>query len=199
MVTYMRASAAVLALLLIGACASVAKRGGSSGAGAGRGAEYAETGDGWPGRVEARIERARPIVIAAAAEFELPQDLLLGLIWVESRFQPNAVSRVGARGLTQLMPGTAGDMAERLGLPRDDARPHDPIFAVRAGAAYLRLLLDRFQGDLNSALAAYGAGPGRIRKRLRRDGGLPKGARRYAGKVQRARRRFMPPRSLPRS
>lgn len=132
------------------------------------------------------------MVLAAAAEFELPSDLLLGLIWVESRFKPDAVSRVGARGLTQLMPGTAGDMAERLGMARGAARPHDPRFAIRAGAAYLRLMLDKFQGDTNSALAAYGAGPGRVRKRLRRDGGLPKGARRYAGKVQRARRRFRP-------
>ena len=144
-----------------------------------------------PGRPPAaRIERARPLVMAAAAEFKLPPDLLLGLIWVESSFKPNAVSRVGARGLTQLMPGTAGDMAERLGMARREARPHNPTFAIRAGAAYLRLLLDKFKGDVNSALAAYGAGPGRIGRRLRKDGGLPKGARRYAGKVQRARRRF---------
>ncbi len=183
----MRANVAVLALLVIGACASVAKRPGAS---------VSEQGidddTPWPKRVEDRIERAKPIVLAAAAEFELPVDLLFGLIWVESRFRPDAVSHAGARGLTQLMPGTAGDMAERLGMTRSAAAPHNPRFAVRAGAAYLRLMLDKFQGDVNSALAAYGAGPGRIRKRLRKDGGLPAGARRYAGKVQRARRRFRP-------
>ncbi len=179
----MRVSTGVVALIAMGACASVVQRppGPKEGSAA------------WPRTTDGRIERARPLVLSAAAEFELPADLLLGLIWVESRFRPDAVSRVGARGLTQLMPGTAGDMAERLGLPRHAARPHDPTFAVRAGAAYLRLLLDKFQGDVNTALAAYAAGPGRVRRRLRKDGGLPRRARRYAGKVQRARRRFRPP------
>ncbi len=190
MVTYMRASAAVLALLVIGACASVSRRAPEGGREGGGVWDGVADGGKWAGGTAARIERARPLVMAAAAEFKLPPDLLLGLIWVESRFKPNAVSRVGARGLTQLMPGTAGDMAERLGMARREARPHNPTFAIRAGAAYLRLLLDKFKGDVNSALAAYGAGPGRIGRRLRKDGGLPKGARRYAGKVQRARRRF---------
>jgi len=180
--TYMRVSTGVLALVAMGACASVAQRPTT---------EWLNDKPApWPRTTDGRIERARPLVVAA--EFELPTDLLLGLIWVESRFRPDAVSGAGARGLTQLMPGTAGDMAERLGLPRHAARPHDPSFAVRAGAAYLRLMLDKFHGDVNTALAAYAAGPGRVRKRLRKDGGLPSRARRYAGKVQRARRRFRP-------
>ena len=178
----MHAIAASIALVLIGACATVARPP----------APRAEATATWPDTlpIDARIEHAKPLVLAACEEFDLAPDLMMALIWVESRFQPGAVSRAGARGLTQLMPGTAGDMAERLGMARGAAAPHDPTFAVRAGAAYVRLLLNRFQGDINTALAAYATGPGRVRKRLRKDGGLPGPARRYAGKVQRARKRF---------
>lgn len=125
----------------------------------------------------------------AADEFRLPTDLLLGLIWVESRFDPDAVSHAGARGLMQLMPGTACDMARLL--DEDEADPHDPCFAVRAGAAYLARMRDKF-GDVNVALAAYACGPGRVRRALKKTGRVPAAGVRYARKVQRARKRFAP-------
>lgn len=86
--------------------------------------------------------------------------LLEALIWQESRWRAAAVSRVGARGLTQLMPGTA----RALGVD-----PRDPIAAIEGGARYLRQQLDRFDGDVERALAAYNAGPGRVL----RAGGIP--------------------------
>ncbi|MWC42145.1 transglycosylase SLT domain-containing protein [Sphingomonas carotinifaciens] len=86
--------------------------------------------------------------------------LLEALIWQESRWRAAAVSRVGAQGLTQLMPGTA----RTLGVD-----PRDPIAAIEGGARYLRQQLDRFDGDVERALAAYNAGPSRVL----RAGGIP--------------------------
>ena len=142
----------------------------------------------WP----SRARHFGALVMAAADEFGVPRDLMLGLVWVESRFNPAAVSRAGARGLTQLMPATARGMARRLGVDPKRADPHEPRFAARAGAAYLSLMLKRFGGAETCALAAYNAGPGRVHKALLRRGRLPKRALGYAYSVQRARRRFAP-------
>jgi len=92
--------------------------------------------------------------------FDLSPSLLEALVWQESRWRPNAVSHAGARGLAQLMPGTA----RYLGVD-----PDDPMQNLEGGARYLREQLDRFDGDLEKALAAYNAGPGRVI----RAGGIP--------------------------
>lgn len=88
-----------------------------------------------------------------ARRFDLSPALIEALVWQESRWHPGAVSPVGARGLAQLMPGTARE----LGV---DAR--DPFANLEGGARYLREQLDRFDGNLEKALAAYNAGPGRV-------------------------------------
>jgi soluble lytic murein transglycosylase-like protein len=84
---------------------------------------------------------------------EISPHLLEALVWQESRWNPSAVSRAGAIGLAQLMPGTARDLG---------VDPRDPIQNLAGGARYLRQQLNRFDGDVEKALAAYNAGPGRV-------------------------------------
>lgn len=81
-------------------------------------------------------------------------------MWQESRWREGAVSPVGARGLAQLMPGTARMLGVDAG---------DPAANLEGGARYLRAQLDTFGGDVEKALAAYNAGPGRVA----RAGGVP--------------------------
>jgi soluble lytic murein transglycosylase-like protein len=97
---------------------------------------------------------------AAAKTYNVDPALLRGLIRQESNFNPNAGSPAGARGLTQLMPGTAA----ALGVD-----PSVPAQAIEGGAKYLRQQLDKFGGDPAKALAAYNAGPGAVQ----RYGGVP--------------------------
>jgi soluble lytic murein transglycosylase-like protein len=97
---------------------------------------------------------------AAAKKYNVDPALLRGLIRQESNFNPNAGSPAGARGLTQLMPGTAA----ALGVD-----PSVPAQAIEGGAKYLRQQLDKFGNDPAKALAAYNAGPGAVQ----RYGGIP--------------------------
>jgi len=116
-------------------------------------ADPARHAAGIPPRYHAKI-------LELAARFDLSPSLLEAVVWQESRWNENAVSPVGAQGLAQLMPGTA----RYLGV---DSR--DPFQNLEGGARYLREQLDRFDGDLEKALAAYNAGPGRVE----RAGGIP--------------------------
>ena len=100
-------------------------------------------------------ERYKAKVAELAHRFDLSPSLIEALVWQESRWRENAVSPVGARGLAQLMPGTARDLG---------VNPDDPFMNLEGGARYLREQLDRFDGDLEKALAAYNAGPGRVQR-----------------------------------
>lgn len=84
---------------------------------------------------------------------DISPHLLEALVWQESRWNPTAMSRAGAIGLAQLMPGTARDLG---------VDPRDPIQNLAGGARYLRQQLNRFDGNVEKALAAYNAGPGRV-------------------------------------
>jgi soluble lytic murein transglycosylase-like protein len=90
---------------------------------------------------------------AAEMRHALPLGLLEALVEVESAFEPGAISRAGAMGLSQLMPATA----RALGV----LNPFDARANVDGGARYLRAMLDRF-GSIRLALAAYNAGPGAV-------------------------------------
>ena len=112
-------------------------------------------------------------VSSAAEKYNLAPAIIKGVIRAESGFRPNAVSRAGARGLMQLMPGTA----RALGVD-----PSDPQQNVEGGAKYLKQQIDRF-GSIENALAAYNAGPGAVK----RYGGVPPYAetQRYVREVMR--------------
>jgi soluble lytic murein transglycosylase-like protein len=114
----------------------------------------------------------------AAAANELPETLLLAVARGESDFEPTARSEANAYGLMQILwPGTA----KHLGLNRlSDLL--DPCTNVKAGARYLKELLERYQGNLHRALAAYNYGPSRIPVS---GGELPDGAVWYSGYILR--------------
>jgi soluble lytic murein transglycosylase-like protein len=91
---------------------------------------------------------------AIGARYQLSPALVDAVAWAESRYRADAVSPKGAVGLMQLMPATARELGVK------DAR--DPVQNIAGGAAYLRAQLDRFDGDIERALAAYNAGPGAV-------------------------------------
>jgi hypothetical protein len=105
-----------------------------------------------------------------ADEFDLPASLFTRLIWQESRFRNETVSRAGAQGMAQFMPRTA----EIRGL--ND--PFDPLQALPASADFLRDLVEQF-GNFGLAAAAYNGGPTRVRNWLAGRGSLPKETRDY--------------------
>ncbi|HOH52104.1 MAG TPA: lytic transglycosylase domain-containing protein [Candidatus Hydrogenedentes bacterium] len=100
------------------------------------------------------------IVKRYAQYYALPESLVKAVIHAESSFKPNAVSPAGARGLMQLMPGTALEMGV--------TDIFDPEQNVAGGTQYLRKMIDIF-GDKRLALAAYNAGPENVKKH----GGVP--------------------------
>ncbi len=100
--------------------------------------------------------RLHATVADHAARHALNPDLIRAVIRAESAWNPRAVSPKGAMGLMQLMPATAAAYGV--------VDPFDPAENIRAGVAYLRRLLDRFDGKTELALAAYNAGPEAVEK-----------------------------------
>jgi soluble lytic murein transglycosylase-like protein len=126
-------------------------------------AASATTGASAPAGASATPGAATPYaaeIDAAATKYNVDPALLRGLIRQESNFNPNAGSPAGARGLTQLMPGTAAALGVDASVPAQ---------AIEGGAKYLRQQLDKFGNDPAKALAAYNAGPGAVQ----RYGGVP--------------------------
>lgn len=109
-----------------------------------------------------------------AKEYGVDAHWLLAIMKAESDFDPYAVSKAGARGLMQLMPGTWEEM--------EVTDVFDPAQNIAAGAQYFGKLLGLFDGDRSLALAAYNAGPGAVKKY----GGVPpyKETRAYVKRVQ---------------
>ncbi|MGE4403245.1 MAG: lytic transglycosylase domain-containing protein [Desulfobulbus sp.] len=94
----------------------------------------------------------------AATEHGVDPLLIKAIIKAESNFDPTAVSPKGAQGLMQLMPATAKDLQV--------ADPFDPQDNITGGTKYLRSLLDNYGWDLEMSIAAYNAGPGRVKGRI---------------------------------
>lgn len=94
-----------------------------------------------------------------------------GITRQESSFDRAAVSHAGARGLMQLMPGTAREQAGKVGLPYDFGRlTSDPAYNIMLGSSYFARLLDEFGGHAPLAVASYNAGAGNVRRWLRENG-----------------------------
>jgi soluble lytic murein transglycosylase-like protein len=108
------------------------------------------SGDRYDATLLAKAGQYDFIIETAALAASIEPNLLRAVIVVESGFNSRAVSKRGAVGLMQLMPSTAS----RFGV----SNPYDPRENVRAGARYLKFLIDRFGHDVRLALAAYNAG-----------------------------------------
>jgi soluble lytic murein transglycosylase len=96
----------------------------------------------------------------AAKESDIPEALLYAITREESAFEPEALSKAGAIGLTQVMPATAKNGAKRLGLPFTDAAVREPGENLRLGAHFLKKMREDFPDDPLLAIPAYNAGPG---------------------------------------
>ncbi|HLC16476.1 MAG TPA: transglycosylase SLT domain-containing protein [Thermodesulfovibrionia bacterium] len=101
------------------------------------------------------------IISMKSSKYNVHPDLVKAIIRAESNWNPMAVSRKGAKGLMQLMPGTASDMGI--------SNPMDPEQNIEGGTRYISMLLNLFNGNLDFALAAYNAGPGAVKNH----GGIP--------------------------
>jgi soluble lytic murein transglycosylase-like protein len=117
--------------------------------------------------------RYQPLILEAAYRYKVEPEIIKAIIMAESGFNPKAVSKVGARGLMQLMPQTA----RSLGV--EDS--FKPAHNIDAGVRYFKHLLDQFDGEIKLALAAYNAGSYNVRK----SGGIPpfKATKFYINKV----------------
>lgn len=134
-------------------------------------------------------------IMTSAKEWDLDPYLVCGVIFTESAFRPEARSSVGALGLMQLMPATGLEEAELLmieGVTEEGLT--EPALNIRLGCTYLKKLLDEF-GTESVALAAYNAGPGRVRQWLKEYGTKEDGSilyipypetSKYVGRVQSA-------------
>ncbi|MEE8517070.1 MAG: lytic transglycosylase domain-containing protein [Alphaproteobacteria bacterium] len=117
------------------------------------------------------MDAAYPTLALAESRNGPEAELLLGLLRQESAFDLGAVSHAGARGLMQLIPSTARKVARRLGIGYSRNRlTTDPEYNLTLGAAYLAEMIARFKGSYVLALAAYNAGPARVRKWLKVNG-----------------------------
>lgn len=106
-----------------------------------------------------RLDYIEAYIQEAATKERLEPALLRAVIRVESNFNHKATSRVGAKGLMQIMPLTAAELGNKKALDHRNPRAN-----ILAGSHYLRTMINEFRGDLKKAIAAYNAGPGAVRK-----------------------------------
>lgn len=117
--------------------------------------------------VNRHIVKYRDLITYWSAVYDLNPAYVAAVIYRESHYDPDAVSRVGARGLMQLMPDTGSWMAEKAGLKdyTDDAL-FDPETNIRLGCRYLNYLSGKFDGDPILVACSYHAGAGNVQSWL---------------------------------
>ena len=124
-------------------------------------------------KVSDRARQYEPIIQQASQAYGVDPVLIRAVIRAESNFKNESTSPKGAMGLMQIMPGTAKDLGIR------DA--YDPQQNVMGGTRYLKSLLDRYNGDVPTALAAYNWGMGNVERRPEK---LPRETRVYISRIQ---------------
>ncbi|HET6613097.1 MAG TPA: lytic transglycosylase domain-containing protein [Kofleriaceae bacterium] len=103
-----------------------------------------------------RFHRFDAFIAEASLLYHIPEPLIRAVIKVESDYDPRVVSSAGARGLMQLMPSVIADMQV--------SDPHNPRQGILGGTRLLRLLANRYEGDIVKTIAAYHCGPGNLAK-----------------------------------
>ena len=101
-----------------------------------------------------RKEKINDAIMKASKKYKISEDLIRAIIQVESNFNPYGISKAGAMGLMQLMPHTI--------LKTGIEKPFDIYENIDAGTRYMKMMLERYDNDLEKALAAYNAGPSRV-------------------------------------
>jgi len=126
-------------------------------------------------RLNTRLSNYSRAIDRASELYNLDKNLIKAVIAAESAGRKDAVSKAGAKGLMQLMDGTASDLGVR--------NSFDPIENIMGGAKYLKMMLDKFDDNVELALAAYNAGPGNVIKHK----GIPpfEETRAYVSRVKR--------------
>lgn len=104
----------------------------------------------------------------------IEQPVIWAITRQESEFDPYAGSSVGAQGLMQLMPGTAKEVARKNGLGYSPNRLSEPLYNLYLGSYYINQMVGQFDGSYVAAIAAYNAGPGRVRQWLDANGSAGK-------------------------